>query len=56
MPRSCRTRGCRNEAMPDSLDCRECLIEYLRRTRAVSPWVQRMQEGRGVAKVFGRAA
>lgn len=38
--------------------CRDCLSDYLRKTRpaslrVTSPWVQRMREGRGVAKVLG---
>lgn len=43
-----------HEAIPDGNRCRDCLNAYLRATRPapVSPWVQRVRDGRGVAKVF----
>jgi len=46
-----------HEATRDARKCPDCMNAYLRATRPpglrVSPWVERIREGRGVAKVFG---
>ncbi len=54
--RTCRT--CDRAAHPGLNDCRECTERRFFRVpeQPVSPWVQRMREGRGVVKEMTRAA